>query len=1413
MNNLSNISLEEVLYILQTMSVPNFEDRKSFQKKELTRGLFVALLIYLYPNDKNRIINLLNDEYIDSPNGDDLTKEFRSLRFNSEELNELKNKIIFEKPSEYNRKQEKKDGKHMVVRYDDTLSSICEIDTDNYFDALELVTESCLNFAPEVYSNRIVFDEICVSSSWFLLSCAYKGVFQGNSRHKDFLLHTIEKYIEFKNTHKRYVFSIIEKDYNDNWLFMPFDPNGYINGENSLCINAVSLLGDYFKLAWEKTAVTDIGKKLLTWMGTPIDIISYFLNECNCYDSDIWFNYLNADNNRNNNAKTVLCGIINERLLRNIPSSYKQATDEYKYHFLSFAKMFTRKDFKSLCFIESDEKYNENFRQLVLFAIKSLKDIPDSCVPATTGFINTMLGYFANYFESAVFVKKCKKIGIDYSKGRYKKIKFPQELNTINLKELCGNEWMGCFHPSINVSAARRVIYEKLLKKIPDSINEMSDYCWYCTLHLMLQSKKIEFSDLIYAEDNLDYNESFKKYFVFIIDNLEQLVETYCDYTQRIIMFCKKVINQFSEDTSYKDSLNINFDVYPYSMIFQNTGEICLTQDEKVKLKSDIELVFESVHIEKDFLYKVCNSFKNIKNLTEDSVWLNLYSDYLDFIFEYHSDDPKIYGFILNSCNVIDRLNKGVKDKCVNFALEFLKDSPKNQTKEEYIENAITLVGEHDDKELVRKAYRIAFICCSEVGTVNTLIKLYGVKQFASDIQKENLNFEHYGKSALKLTIPLKRFINDNTKKINSSNKYLWKALLILLEPNVYQFLTIEFQKKLAFFAKNKFGEDSEIAKSISYAEKIPLESLDSLDLRKLAYKYNSKPETLIYNSCKYHKDNPQAITELCIKGIGNLISHLRYINNENENASLKMKELLNARKWLFKTVVANPYLRTTMHQYCCLLMGFSSSFDSEMQAIIRNVVNKNEFPLWFGEKYDNSSNDLFVEGSVWLTKIENSEKAKNDNDEPRKINDEERLEKIKVWLNTAFEENSKCSNNFVFENTAFKDKRSEIVLKVDGDKLTIIDGAKEVNTFYDFYNEKGFDFKVNVRVYCPANASASSIKNILGAPLPEKIDEDTLLLKQILAQLTEQHNSIVSMIEAHDARMTEEHKHQEEVFFKEIPALIEESKSQNKEVLEKLKKFSDNLDMSSSEISKLNSKISRMFNDVTQSINEATKSDNSYDEIKAYLKGLFGQNWENLSVYTRTALISGHVLLRKANGMAIDYSGVIISICCALENELKECLYFGLQNHLSSNREWIENWPKQLKYYDFEKKSTFPNNGNWLTLGSFPFYLGLEKPKDSKADYYTEEQHCHLEQTLTNYIRVKYGIPDFELTEFKEISESLKKVVRDYRNPAAHTGEIDYETATYCIKEVVGNVEASEKIGMVHGILLKLLAILYPQN
>lgn len=221
-----------------------------------------------------------------------------------------------------------------------------------------------------------------------------------------------------------------------------------------------------------------------------------------------------------------------------------------------------------------------------------------------------------------------------------------------------------------------------------------------------------------------------------------------------------------------------------------------------------------------------------------------------------------------------------------------------------------------------------------------------------------------------------------------------------------------------------------------------------------------------------------------------------------------------------------------------------------------------------------------------------------------------------------------------------------------------------------------------------------------------------------------------------------------------------------------------------------------------TKIIDSLQEKSVSVEKEEALLKGMFGEHWLKLDVYTRKSLLSARVLFNQCKGpefASLDHSGVVVSATSALENELKRRLFTGFQTFMK-NKLGTENyaeWPELLvfrsKKGDLLLNKSFP-------LGSLPYlFEGSDKDKKYLSEYLSSilsEQYA--DKGLLAFTTIKTGGDTF--------LNKCEKIRISFRNAAAHTGLVDRTKAEACCNAIIGPNEASEKIGQVQGLLYDLV-------
>ena len=245
-----------------------------------------------------------------------------------------------------------------------------------------------------------------------------------------------------------------------------------------------------------------------------------------------------------------------------------------------------------------------------------------------------------------------------------------------------------------------------------------------------------------------------------------------------------------------------------------------------------------------------------------------------------------------------------------------------------------------------------------------------------------------------------------------------------------------------------------------------------------------------------------------------------------------------------------------------------------------------------------------------------------------------------------------------------------------------------------------------------------------------------------------------------------------------------------------------------------------KFFDSIAQRMNKTLyQSGNaSVDYEEAMLKGLFGKYWDRLDEFTKKALVSARVFLANCGSTSygdLDYSGVCISICSALEQELKLRFFTGYKAYLRQRfQDDFSRWPKSMKYEDRTENNTF-------SIGKLPAIFGSKQRNDETGErkYKAKMRISEYERNLLNdYIKTIIDVEGKDIEAFFEqdlsglsILDRCEDVRCMYRNAAAHTESLSIETAVDCCRDVIGvsRTDAAEKVGQVQGLIYDIVKLL----
>lgn len=247
----------------------------------------------------------------------------------------------------------------------------------------------------------------------------------------------------------------------------------------------------------------------------------------------------------------------------------------------------------------------------------------------------------------------------------------------------------------------------------------------------------------------------------------------------------------------------------------------------------------------------------------------------------------------------------------------------------------------------------------------------------------------------------------------------------------------------------------------------------------------------------------------------------------------------------------------------------------------------------------------------------------------------------------------------------------------------------------------------------------------------------------------------------------------------------------------------------------------SMFVNSVAEEIAKiACNSTSTVNAEENKLKNIFGEYWDCLDAFTRKALVSARVFLANSDSIALgglDYSGVCISACSALEQELKLRFFIGYKEYLKVKfRNDYSKWPSSMRY---TRKNGRLTENTTFTIGNMPAIFGSKQRNDEGKRFDNKNMSVTLEEKalLNEYLKTIMNDKGMDIQAFfKTDSTGLSFLDRCedvrcvYRNTAAHTESLSIETATECCRDVIGvsGSTASKTVGQVQGLIYDLVRL-----
>lgn len=205
----------------------------------------------------------------------------------------------------------------------------------------------------------------------------------------------------------------------------------------------------------------------------------------------------------------------------------------------------------------------------------------------------------------------------------------------------------------------------------------------------------------------------------------------------------------------------------------------------------------------------------------------------------------------------------------------------------------------------------------------------------------------------------------------------------------------------------------------------------------------------------------------------------------------------------------------------------------------------------------------------------------------------------------------------------------------------------------------------------------------------------------------------------------------------------------------------------------------------IRSSIEEDVLGSNDCKKMKEELIGTLGKSaWKKLSRQSKRFLITSKITFNSLHklGDDIDYSGVCLLVTKALEVELTKRFYKGFNKYIEDNNIPLEKHHTSLVEEDDDENLQIVPDYK-ITLGSMRYILCHKK-------HYDPEIHEKNLSILTEYSKAKLFTDSHTDEEIKKTlrkyGKEIKNITYSYRNPAAHTDELQCRQAKKCLDYVI---------------------------
>lgn len=256
--------------------------------------------------------------------------------------------------------------------------------------------------------------------------------------------------------------------------------------------------------------------------------------------------------------------------------------------------------------------------------------------------------------------------------------------------------------------------------------------------------------------------------------------------------------------------------------------------------------------------------------------------------------------------------------------------------------------------------------------------------------------------------------------------------------------------------------------------------------------------------------------------------------------------------------------------------------------------------------------------------------------------------------------------------------------------------------------------------------------------------------------------------------------------FREEFKKFHEDYKTNQEEVAEKLGKIS-----SEEELDEIMWKFTKKQVEIIENcVKKTIATEDLNKQEQRLINSLKQENWDKLEENSKTFLTSSIITYYNIHDYEddIDYSGVCLLVTKALEIELCKRFYKGFSNYL--NKKYGKDYSKYHtalvgNYFKKNSKNYRLKKPRDCNLGRITHILCYAKDDRIKD----EEIHQNNLNTIIEYSKLTYfkDLSDEEIQDkLYTYGKYVDDIRRDYRNPAAHTGELNKTKAKECFNYVL---------------------------